>query len=977
MHQRSNRRALRRTSLTIALASALLCAAAAAGDGVWTYKGPDGGFVRTLQAHPTLSGTAFAFEDGGLFRTSNAGVSWQRIQNGLPPGLYVSTLGAGRTGNVLYVTASSLVFRSIDGGDTWTPTATAPAGLAFAQSIDVSPGDNNRVVISGGNRIWTTSNGGTTWTAPPALASDVNINNVVFGIGGAMTAALFFPSTAYGDAIVIRSTDDGATWSAGGVVAGVFGSTMMRRSIADPQRLFIASNGGTSLYTSADGGVTGSVVNTPAGCNGALAIEPMTSPAIGAVIACRAGGLAYSNNATIASPAWTTIGVAQGFINYGTEPAIANLLAVDSAYPATPRVYAGTGGGVLLSSSNGASWLRSDTGLEEQKVRAIAMHPTDNRVALIGMSDGGPNGRPLFKTSNSAATWSLAATGMTADWIRTIAIDVASTDADSLSLEPFTVYAAGLSQPPPGIPAPGSYARDASIMKSTDGGANWSPINNGIGTQTISSPGGPITFTNMSTVRSIVLDPRSCAAPPPAPAVCAPGSGSLQRLWVGGSGRYTFATGATAAARVYRSTNGGTNWIASDTGLPAPIMAGTTPDQISQSTFVVPIVIHPTIPSILYLGTGANSFAEPPVNPTINNGVFKSVDGGVTWSHSSIGLPRYGGAGTSHLNVLSLAISPINPNVLFASVNDLVSGMPVASIYKTSDGGLNWTNASTGIGGADVRALLVDPDDPTGLTVYAGLGGSNSANPGSVYRTINGGANWNAYSLGLPNGAALALALADRVPGDQARLIAGTSSGIWEFTVPLDLDSDAVGAPMEAAVNGGDGDGDNVQDSTQAATASFNGSTGVVSDPQTAGNPVILPITIDIVSGCAQVNNATRYDASQYPLDTQNPNFDHSVYGLVRVELPNCTNAVVDVIFHGADFLPREWVWRNYGPRVPGDETTFGWYGFAGAQRLNATTWRLSLNVNAQGNYRNDGNNILLLGGPTFFEEDLFRNSFE
>ncbi len=964
--------AMRRAVLALALTNALLCATAFAGDGVWTYDGPDGGFVRNLQAHPTVSGTAFAFEDGGLFRTLDGGVGWQRIESGLPPGLFYSGLAAGQSANVLYVGARSLVFRSDDGGNTWMPTAAAPAGMDYAVSIDVSPTDNNRVAIAAGNRVWTTSNGGTSWTAHPALASDVDISTIRFGLGGVLIAGLTFESTTYGSSEIIRSSDGGTTWSPNTGNPNIFSASILRRAPLNPQRLWFTD--GRNLATSADGGLTSTLVNVPLGvttCNGALSVEPMPSPVTGAVVACSLGGLLRANDATVASPAWTTIASGSGFVNFGSETAIANVLALDAAYPATARIYAGTGGGVLRSIDNGATWARSDTGLQEQRVRAIAMHPTDNRVALIGMSDGGANGRPLFKTTNSAASWSLSASGAFAtDWIRTIAIDAASTDSNAATLEPFTVYAAGLSNVSPAS----GFARDASIIKSTDAGATWVPMNNGIPTQN----GQPAPFSSMGTVRSIVLDPRSCAAPPAPPAVCAPGSGSLQRLWVGGTGRFNFSTGAPLAARVFRSIDGAANWIASDTGLPAPIMAGTLPnDQILQSTFVVPIVIHPGNSSILYLGTGVNNFADPPVNPTILNGVFKSIDGGLNWVHSSTGLPRHGGAGTSHLNVLALAISPINPNVLFASVNDLVSGMPVASIYKSIDGGVNWLNASSGIGGADVRALLVDPDDPTGNTVYAGLGGSNAANPGSVYRTINGGANWNAYSLGLPNGAALSLALADRVPGEQARLIAGTSSGVWEFTVPIDLDSDAVGAGMEGMVNGGDGNSDGTLDATQPGVASFNGATAAAGEGVIAGNPPVLPITINIVSGCAQVNNATRYDAAGYPLDTANPNYDHSVYGLVRIELPNCRSAVVDVIFHGADFLPREWVWRNYGPLVPGNERTFGWYAYAGAQRLNATTWRLTLNVAAQGNYRNDGDNILLLGGPTFFAEDLFRDSFE
>ncbi len=963
---------LHATRMVLALAGVCFSAAIAAGDGVWTYNGPDGGFVRHLIAHPTTSGTAYTFEDGGLFRTTDAGANWTRIETGLAPGLFRSALGVAFSGNVLYLGAGNQIFRSSDNGNNWFPTASAPPGLVFATSINVSPTDSDRVVIAAGNRVWITADGGATWFAAPPLDPTVQFNSVVFGAGGVLIGMLASPSPAYPavgglQAIILRSIDGGLNWSPGGRSSFLHSGSVLARSPTDLQRVFLIPFGGLPV-TSADGGVSLTDVSVPAGCTSVIDIAALPAPTTGAAISCSgSAGMAFSADATVASPAWTTRGAAAGLVNFGTEPALVNLLAVDSAYPAPARFYAGIGSGVLRSNDSGASWTRADSGVEEQRVRALAIHPGDNRVTLIGMSDGGLNGTPLYKSTDSAATFVPSSTGSTADWIRTIAIDPASTDALPATLEPFTVYAAGASQEPPT-----GFARDASIMKSTDGGVNWVPMNNGIALQSGSSG----TFTSMGTVRSLVLDPRSCAAPPPAPAACPPGSGPLQRVWAGGTGRLNFITGEVIAARVYRSEDGGANWVASDTGVSTSIVDG---GRIVQSTFVVPIVVNPNNPSILYLGTGVNNRTEPPTDPTIANGVFKSIDGGVTWTHSSNGLPRSGGPATSHLSVLSLAISPINPNVVFASVNDLVNFMPVASIYKSIDGGANWSNASSGIGGADVRALLVDPADPTGNTVYAGLGGGNAANPGAVYRSIDGGANWNSYSLGLPSSSALSLALANRAPGEQARLLAGTSAGVWEFTVPIDGDSDAVGTEMEDSVNGGDGDGDGVPDAAQADAASFSGETGGNAErfPGGEGPVPAIPITIDIVSGCAQINNATRYDAAQYPLDTQNPAIDHSQYGLIRVELPNCANAVVDVTFHGANFDALEWAWRNYGPRVPGDETTFAWYGFAGAELIAADTWRLTLDVNAQGNYRNDGNNILLLGGPTAFAQELFGNSFE
>src|SRR5690606_12736013 len=95
----------------------------------------------------------------------------------------------------------------------------------------------------------------------------------------------------------------------------------------------------------------------------------------------------------------------------------------------------------------------------------------------------------------------------------------------------------------------------------------------------------------------------------------------------------------------------------------------------------------------------AESFAG--AFPTLPNGVFKSIDGGATWVNSSNGLPRFGGAGTSHYDVLALAINPANTQILYAGATSFEYTGALGSIYKSIDGGANWFEASTGIAGQD------------------------------------------------------------------------------------------------------------------------------------------------------------------------------------------------------------------------------------------------------------------------------------
>ena len=69
---------------------------------------------------------------------------------------------------------------------------------------------------------------------------------------------------------------------------------------------------------------------------------------------------------------------------------------------------------------------------------------------------------------------------------------------------------------------------------------------------------------------------------------------------------------------------------------------------------------------------------------------------------------------------------------------------------------------------------------------------------------------------------------------------------------------------------------------------------------------------------------------------------------------------------------------RMYGPSVPGDDASMGWHALGSiAQRLDARTWRLSLNANSFGSYRPDSDAILFVGGPAFFDTSLFADGFE
>ena len=163
-----------------------------------------------------------------------------------------------------------------------------------------------------------------------------------------------------------------------------------------------------------------------------------------------------------------------------------------------------------------------------------------------------------------------------------------------------------------------------------------------------------------------------------------------------------------------------------------------------------------------------NNFAAAPSNKNIIYAcgfavVYKTTDGGATWFKTNA--PDLGWTFTRHdPGNPDIAVHPTNSNIVYVGTFD-------SGIYKTTDGGINWTQK--GLDGQKVNAIAIHPTNPN--IVLAGIGDwfIYSEDVVGIYKSINGGDNWNLKYQGADNTQVNAI-LFD--PSDPTRVYAG-----WVF----------------------------------------------------------------------------------------------------------------------------------------------------------------------------------------------------
>jgi photosystem II stability/assembly factor-like uncharacterized protein len=373
--------------------------------------------------------------------------------------------------------------------------------------------------------------------------------------------------------------------------------------------------------------------------------------------------------ALAADPGWTPIGPFGG---------TANAIVPDPGNAAI--VYALIAGGerVYKSVDHGASWSAITQGLpRDAGAAALAIDPRRPRTLYLAMAG-------VYKSTDGGASW--VSLNLNAS-VSSLAVDPGSPGSGSTG----TIYA----------------GTGSGVFKTTDGGAHWTPRNHGLPL----APAPPV-------INDLAVDPLH-----PGVAYAIVNDFTLFKTADGGATwkrqplklpvgepiqtlaidpRQPANVLAATYACLFKSTNGGGSWALSTTGLPKIV--------------VTALAFDPRSPRTVYAGTlsSARDFR--------GNGVFRSDDGGATWSPVDAGL--------SDLRIRALAVGP-QGTVYAGTQNDALPG----GIFQSGDG-RTWQRTVRGLSAQEVAAVAVQPSSGVGPAIlWAGA-------PNGLFRSPNGGGVW-------------------------------------------------------------------------------------------------------------------------------------------------------------------------------------------------------------------------------------------
>jgi photosystem II stability/assembly factor-like uncharacterized protein len=190
---------------------------------------------------------------------------------------------------------------------------------------------------------------------------------------------------------------------------------------------------------------------------------------------------------------------------------------------------------------------------------------------------------------------------------------------------------------------------------------------------------------------------------------------------------------ATATAGVWKTTNHGTTF--------EQVFDSPTTSSIGD------IAIAPNDANLIWVGTGENNNRQ---SSSWGDGVYKSGDGGRTWSHAGLRESK---------SIARIIVDPMDYSTVYvAALGNLWGAGGERGVYKTTDGGTTWTRVLHVDDGTGATELVMDPSN--NQVLYAATyqrrratWGFNGGGPGSaIYKTSDAGRTWTKLTRGIPEG---------------------------------------------------------------------------------------------------------------------------------------------------------------------------------------------------------------------------------
>jgi len=611
--------------------------------------GPLGGYFTALAADPTSPGTVYAStfgfgEPGQFLQSTDNAKTWQDMGQSLASitASGVDSIAVSPLSGAVYVGGIGPILTSRNRGTTWSQIPLPTEANSVVQlSVDPLSDDNLYGIFNGEAGtigLYGSNDAGGNWSQLSTSCSryfvvDPKTEGTLYCTGGSE----FFVSN-----------DGGITWTNTSQIAGMSLDTFAVVP-SNPKQIYLITNSpginNGFLYSSTDGG--GSWTWVRAAGDAASILVDATNPL--ELYASTFTGFEVSEDG---GTTWTTSATAPGSIGLLVQ------------IPGSPSTLLGESDGNLVSSQNTfTTWSEADTGISDHWGYQVAVDPEiSTTIYLAATNDGG-----IYKSANSGTTW-----GQTyADNCNAISVDplnskhllagcltsksVVSNDGGAtwqsvplnfVGSEVFAVTLIVFDPNSPGTIYLGIVAQSGpSVAKSSDGGASWSLIDNGLPTASSAS-------NNVGDVYSFAISPTNSNLL----LVCIAGAtGGIYKSTDAGAtwtlqapvAAYSLAFDPNhpgnvyaAADYIYKSTDSGDSW--STVAFPSTGFAGLSAP--------VQLIVDPKSADMLFMVPSAGPIGWSP-------------DGGNTWFPLSNGLTSDIGLGGS-FGFLS-AISATDPEILY------------------------------------------------------------------------------------------------------------------------------------------------------------------------------------------------------------------------------------------------------------------------------------------------------------------------